>query len=440
MSPGEAISVRAKLSPAGGLEGSIAAPPSKSYTHRYLACSLLADGESIIEGPSICEDTSATIDACAAFGAEVKYENGALLIRSSGSLSRPEDVVYCRGSGTTLRFFTALAPLAPGISILTGDASLRRRPMLPLLQALRELGVKVFSANVGGRPPIVVFGGSLAGGRASIRGDVSSQYVSGLMIALTKARRHSVIEIKRRLESRGYVDLTLRALREFNAEVIVSSDYRLIEVEPRQELKPRKCRVPGDYSAAAFIAVAAAVVKESSVRIEGLNDGDLQPDSQIVSILANAGVDVRSGADYLEVRRASATLASFEADVRDCPDLAPPLASLACFCEGKSVIRGVSRLKYKESDRLGALFHELSRLGVNVKVGEDQLVIYGKGRVEGGVVVDSWADHRIAMALAVVGLGSDKGLVVEGFECISKSYPRFAEDIAKLGGEVQVVG
>ncbi|PCN50297.1 hypothetical protein B6U99_05215 [Candidatus Geothermarchaeota archaeon ex4572_27] len=234
------------------------------------------------------------------------------------------------------------------------------------------------------------------------------------------------------------MEMTLRVLREFGAKVDVAGGLEAFEVEAPQSLRPIvKEEVPGDYSAASFLAVAGAIVEGSRVRIEGLLEGDVQPDRMVVDVLREAGAKVSVGPSYLEVEGPS-RLSSFKFDARDSPDLVPPLLALACFCDGESVIEGASRLRFKESDRLRSLPTELSRLGADVRVEGGRIVVRG-GAVRGGVA-RSWSDHRVAMALAVVGLRAERGVVVEGFEAVSKSYPGFAQDLARLGASINVVG
>lgn len=419
------------------LEGVVTAPPSKSYTHRYLACALLADGESRLRNPSACADAMASLRACRALGATVKRGPRELVLRSTGSLRRPNDIIDCASSGATIRFFTAISSLAPGVVVLTGSRSLRRRPMAPLVASLRQLGVECYAIGDGGTPPVVVLGGGLEGGRTSVEGGVSSQFASALLMALVKGRRPSRVEVEGPLESKGYVEMTIKVLREFGGRVERSDDFRAFEIEAPQDLTPVSAEVPGDYSIAAFFAVAGAIVEGSKVRIEGLVKDDVQPEREFVGVLKDAGAKVSVGPDYLEVEGPSDP-SGFRFDARDNPDLVPPLLALASFCRGEAVIEGCSRLRFKESNRLESLPTELRRVGVDVRVEGERVVVRGRRRVEGGVA-RSWMDHRVAMSLALVGLRSERGVTIEGFEAVSKSHPSFAQDLAKLGAAIDVV-
>lgn len=431
--------MKVKIWPAkGALEGTVTAPPSKSYTHRYLACALLTKGESRLRNPSMCTDAVASLRACKSLGATIKKRCGELVLKSVGSLKKPRDVINCGGSGATLRFFTAISSLAPGLVVLTGNKSLKRRPMAPLIASLRRLGVECYALGSNDTPPIVVFGGGVDGGCTSVEGDVSSQFVSALMMALVKARRPSRMEISGALESKGYVEMTIKVLREFGGRVEASEDFKVFEIEAPQELIPVVAEVPGDYSIAAFFAVAGAIVEGSRVRIEGLAKDDVQPEREFVSVLEEVGAKVFVGPNWLEIE-GSSDLSGFKFNAKDNPDLVPPLLALASFCEGETVIEGCSRLRLKESNRLESLPTELKRVGVDVRVKGDSIVVRGRRKVEGGIV-SSWIDHRVAMSLALVGLRSEQGLVIEGFEAVSKSHPGFARDLAKLGVVVDVVG
>ncbi|MDI9619250.1 MAG: 3-phosphoshikimate 1-carboxyvinyltransferase [Candidatus Nezhaarchaeota archaeon] len=424
--------------PSDGLKGCLHAQPSKSYTQRYLAASMLSEGATMIVNPSICNDTLAMMRACRAFGSKVRVREGEVEVSSSGRLRTPSNVVNCGGSATAIRVLSAIAALAPGISVLTGNESLRRRPMGPMLEALGELGVKAYSTRGSGFPPVVVFGGGIPGGYTWVDGRVSSQYLSGLLFALPNAHGESTVEVKGPLESRGYVDLTISVLREFGVHVKHEGYSRFHVDAPQEYRSPLRCRVPGDYSSSSFILVACSLLP-SHVKLHGLSRREVQPDRMIVDVLEGLGISIGFEGESLRIKGGGEALKPFEVDVRDAPDLAPPLVALACFCEGPSKIKGCRRLKFKESDRMKALVSEFTRIGAKLQVDEDAIMVHGSGRVEGGRA-RSWGDHRIAMALAVAGLRSRRGVLVEKFECVSKSYPRFLADLERLGGRFRVVG
>jgi len=417
------------------LEGSVEAPPSKAHTHRALIAAAISDGRSTIERPLVCEDTLATVEACSMLGAGVRSTGQGFTVEGAPRPATPEDVINCRDSGSTIRFMTPVCALADGITVLTGSASLRGRPMGPLLDALGQLGVRCHSARADGRPPIVVFGGGIEGGRASIRGDVSSQFVSGLLFAAPRARSRTEIRVTTRLESRPYVAMTLALLRDHGIGVDPSPDYRRFTVPPGQDYAPASHIIEGDYSSAAFL-LAAASATESHVRVAGLPRKTLQGDQAIVTVLQRMGAHVEAGGDYVEVRGLPGGLRGAEVEVRDTPDLAPACAALACLARGRTVIRGGGRLRFKESDRIAALSAELGKMGGGVAGSGDGLVIEG-GRLH-GAEVDSHRDHRVAMACAVAALGAEGTTVIHGIECVNKSYPGFVEDLRSLGAEAHV--
>ena len=279
----------------------------------------------------------------------------------------------------------------------------------------------------GGLPPVTVRG-PLAGGTVRVDGSESSQFLTGLLIALALAPKDSVVEVEG-LASRGYVDLTIDTMRAFGAVATRSVDFARFEVPGGQRYVARDFAVEGDWSGAAFLLVAAATSGEGrGLSVPGLNRASMQPDRAIVAALDAAGAQVEdiAGEAGLLVRRC-ASLRAFDFDARECPDLFPPLVALAASCEGQSRFRGVSRLRAKESDRAAALAEVFGAIGIEVAVEGDELLVRG-GRVRGGRA-SSWGDHRIAMALAVASLVAEGPVVIEGSECVAKSWPSFFEDL-----------
>jgi len=418
-----------------GLKGTVEAPPSKAYTHRAVIAASLSDGESRIRRPLFCEDTLATIEACKMLGAKIDMDADEKALRVIGAPkpATPPDVINCRNSGSTIRFVTPICALAEGISILTGGESLRRRPMGPLLKALRSLGVQCYSARRDGYPPVIVFGGGIRGGDTSIRGDVSSQFISGLIFATPKAERETRITLTSPLESKPYVEMTINIVRRHGVEVSVQEDYRHLMVPPKQEYKPSDHMIEGDYSSASFI-LAAAAITDSKVRVENLPAETLQGDRLIVDILRRMNVRVNVGENYVEVMGVKGALEAITVDLRDNPDLVPVCAALAASARGRTVIKGVRRLRFKESDRLVSISSEMAKLGAKVKVEDDRLEVVG-GELH-GAEIDPRNDHRIAMACAVAALRAEGETRILGIECINKSYPNFVRDIQFLGGDL----
>ncbi|RLI29204.1 3-phosphoshikimate 1-carboxyvinyltransferase [Candidatus Bathyarchaeota archaeon] len=418
------------------VDGVVKAPPSKSQTHRFYIAALLSEGLSIVEKPSTCLDTEATLRAIKLMGCKVHRKGSEVKLLGRGAPEPPEDVIHCGGSGTTIRILTAVSALAPGLTVLTGDKSLRRRPMSPLLDALRQLGIRCYSAR-GGRPPVVVLGGSLKPGLVKIRGDISSQYVSGLLFALAKVDGESIIQLTTSLVSKPYVDMTLNTLRMCGVNIYASEDRRVFEINGSYEFKPFKAVVEGDYSSASVLMVAAAVTG-GRVKVEGLKKDSLQPDRRILNVLEEIGCHVRVEDKYVEVNGSMGIYEAFEIDVSDSPDLAPILTVLASSCRGVSKITGVSRLRFKESDRIEALTSQLSKMGLKIRTCEDCIIVKGPSKLK-GAIIDPSNDHRIAMACAVAALKAQGETVIRNASCVNKSYPDFYEDLKNLGVDVKAI-
>jgi len=414
------------------IAGAVKAPPSKSYTQRALACALLSEGKSEIANPSVSEDGLSALHAAEMLGARVSKAEGVWSI-IGGRIETPEDVVDCGGSATALRFFTALSAHAPGASVLTGDASLRKRPMEGLLSAMNALGARCLSTRGNGLPPVVVMGGGIRGGTAMMRGDVSSQFLSALMISCTRAMGDAAIIIEGGLESKHYVGMTMEVIERFGGAFSADLESGSFRVPSGQRLKPCRFVVEGDHSSAAFMLVAGLLAGE--VRVRGVGMPSMQGDSQIVGILKSMGGDVSPSEGGIGSSRSR--LKGIELDARHVPDLVPIVAAAASRAEGDTVIRGVKRLRYKESDRVSALADSIGRMGGNIRAEEDAIVVSGRS-ITKGAEIDTQNDHRIAMACAVLALASEGETIINDAECVSKSYPSFFDDLRSMGADVEV--
>jgi 3-phosphoshikimate 1-carboxyvinyltransferase len=425
----------------GALKGSVKAPPSKAHTHRALLAASLAEGTSTILNPLASRDTEATLKCIKMYGARVarlKVSPGGGLegLRVAGAtpLETPRNIVDCGGSASTLRFAAPILGNAPGISILTGDRSLRRRPMGYMIEALNRLGVSCHSAAGDGRLPIIVFGGGLKGGCIQVSGDVSSQFISGLLLASPLAEEPVTIRVSPPLESRPYILLTLSYLKRFGVEDFqVLGDMEGFTVSPGQSYKPSRVEVPGDYSSAAYILSAAAVTS-SEVIVEGLARDFLQADMAILEILRDMNVTVQQEESSVRVVSDAQEMEGVEVDLRDSPDLAPIVAVLGCYAKGETVIYGVRRLKFKESNRVEAVAGELRKAGASITVEEDKLIV--KGCRLRGASYNPHGDHRIAMACTVAALGAEGRSLISNPGCVSKSYPGFYRDLLRIGARI----
>jgi 3-phosphoshikimate 1-carboxyvinyltransferase len=401
----------------GKLGGSVTAPPSKSHTHRAIVIASLADGVSKIENPLRSADCQATIDACRKFGAEIAAGDPLEVKGVAGRPRNPGTVIDAGNSGTTIRFMTAISALCDGKTSLTGDSSVRTRPIDPLLRSLIDLGAsKAQSINGNGCPPVTV-AGRMKGGRTAIDGS-SSQFVSALLVSCPLAACDTAIDA-RDLISRPYVRMTLEHLERAGA-MVRHRELREFRIEGNQSYEPVSYAVPGDYSSAAFL-MAAAHITESQIEIKGLDGNDSQGDRAIMDIIGQ----MRSGN-----RRVM--------DLQDTPDLLPICAVLGCNSDGTTVLTNVSHARQKESDRIFALCAELRKMGAHIEERPDGLTVRGSGLK--GAELDGHGDHRVVMALAVAALNAEGPSTVNDADTISNSYPGFVEDLAHLGANIKVVG
>ena len=412
------------------LEGVVSAPPSKAYTHRMLIAALLSNGTSKIFNPLVSDDTQATLNAIKALGAETELHENRWTIHGQESLKAPDRPIDCRESGSTLRFMIPVAALAPGPSTLLFGASFERRPVAPLLESLKELGVE--SAVQGNGSSVMVCGGGIRGGKTSIRGDVSSQFISGLLFACPKAKEDTEIAVTTKLESKGYVEMTLEVLVKHGLEGAVNNDLSCLWIPSNQVYSPCDHTVPGDFSSAAFL-LAAAAVTSSRVTVKNLEYQTSQGDRAILGLLEEMGASVKIGDDSVDVE--GGQLVGVDIDAKDIPDLVPVCAVLACYAEERSEIYNAKRLRYKESDRLDSISTELKKMGADIVVNEDGLTINGSSGLH-GATIDPHNDHRIAMACAVAALGAVGETKIQNVECINKSFPQFFSDLRVLGANV----
>jgi 3-phosphoshikimate 1-carboxyvinyltransferase len=416
------------------LVGTINAPSSKAYTHRAVIAASLSEGKSIINYASNCEDARVTIRACSMLGAEIDKENTILVVKGNSKPKTAENIIYCRGSGSTIRFMSSVCALADGVSVLSGNRSLKKRPMQQLLNGLKQLGVQCFSIKNDGTPPLIIFGGGLKGGEASLVGNISSQFISSLLLSTPKAQNETKIKVTTELASKPYVMMTVDVLRKHNLKIDCSSNYDRFYVPCEQEYHCADHSIEGDYSSAAFILAAAAITK-SNVKVKRLPSVTLQGDRIIINILRTMGVKVNSGDDYVEVINVDRKLSGFNINLNDAPDLVPICAVLASFAQGETTIKGVSRLRFKESDRIASLTSELTKMGSNIIATKDSLIIQGKSKLQGANIY-SHNDHRIAMACSIAALGAEGKTKINGSDCIKKSYPNFVYDLRFLGGKI----
>jgi len=416
------------INPTRSLSGKVRAPPSKAQTHRALFAGLLSKGATIIRNPLTCDDTTASAKAVSSLGAIVHLDRESWKVEGDGMPHPPLGTIECGESGVTLRFTIPIVSLV-GVDVnLSGSAGLMRRPLQPLIEAMKQLGVGIHSAGL----EVRVKAASTKGGKVRIPGNVSSQFISGLLFAGPFMKEGLEVNVTSPLESRGYLALTIETLKQHGINVQKNSEMSIFQVAPWQTYSSADHTIPGDYSSAAFLMSAAAVTG-SRITITGLAPGETDPDSALLRILTQMGVRSRFSSDGLHVE--GGPLKASEVNISDCPDLGPVIAALGTCAEGKTKITSAERLRYKESDRLEAMASEIRNLGGEVKMTDDGLVVSGRTILRGGTV-ESHDDHRIVMALAVAALNAAEPVTIRNAQSVSKSYPAFFDDLRSLGVEV----
>ncbi len=404
-------------------------PPSKSYSNRYLNLALVGGEGVLIEHLLEADDTRHFCSALELMGFALLQEESGLRVTAPGKLV--EGPISCGSSGTMLRFLTASLCVVPGTWVLDGSQRLQERPLGPLLATLRELGARIQCPAREGFAPLLIEGGSLLGGDAHLDAGESSQYLSAILMAATRAPRGLRLTVDS-LTSSPYLEITLDALERFGVQVVHEGGLRSFVIEPGSELRAARVSVEGDYSAAAYPA-GAAVVTGGEVVLEGLTQGSPQGDAGFLDLLQKIGATVQWRGE--EVVVSAGRLRAVQVALDDMPDQVPTLAALAPFLEGVTEISNVAHLRIKESDRLAALAFELGRLGVPVEERPDGLAIegcwYDREPPSQPVLVGSHDDHRIAMSMALVGLRRP-GVRIADPGVVAKSYPRFWHDLEAL--------
>ena len=409
------------------LSGIVTPPPSKSDAHRAIICAALARGTSTIAPFETSADMEASISAVQALGAKVERTENGLLVDGTNTFCTIQSKIDCKESGSTLRFIIPVAAVGGKPVTFTGSGRLPQRPIGPFLDCLPKAGVHCETA--GGLP--LTISGRIAPGEYLLPGNVSSQFITGLLLALPLLHGDSVIRLSSPLQSVGYVDLTLSALRHFGVNVHVRKSTYLIKGD--QHYTPSKYKTESDWSQAAFWLVAGAL--GAPVTCLGLKTSSRQGDRAIFDLLLRFGAKLGCG-DEITVSRGD--YHGIEIDAAQIPDLVPPLAAFAALCPGRTIIKGAERLRMKESDRLHTITLSLNTLGALVTERDDGLVIDGVPALHGGVA-DSFNDHRIAMALSIAAIRSKGEVTIKGCECVNKSYPEFFNHYNALGGCAHVV-
>ncbi len=400
------------------VDGTIKAPPSKSAAQRAIAIASLTKGESEIINPGSSDDVKAAINVCKNLGLQVNETFDKITI--SGGISPPEVALNCGESGLCIRMFSPIAATFGTPVVLTGSGTLKTRPMDVIKQSILAMGAdcKTNNDNI----PITVKG-PFKGGKIEVDGSLSSQVLTGIMIAAPKSKRETTIIVKN-LKSKPYIDLTIDIMKTFGV-IAENNNYKEFKINAGCDYIPTKIAVEGDWSGASFLLVAGAIA--GKIRIENLSMFSKQADKAITDALIKAGAEVLFYDNCIEVKHKE--LNGFCFDATDCPDLFPPLVALAVNCKGISKIKGVSRLYSKESNRSLTLQKEFSKLNADITTENDTMIVNG-GNITGGSIY-SHGDHRIAMSCAITAINASGTVEISNADSVNKSYPNFFEDLEK---------
>lgn len=414
------------------LSGEINIPPSKSMSHRAIIAAGLSQGKSHLSNIILSDDIIATIEGMKSFGISIELEEQDdktynVVVNGNGKMKLINNEIDCKESGSTLRFLIPMAGLIDEKIVFTGSGKLVERPLDIYYEIFKEQGI--FYSNDNGKLPLTV-NGKLKAGDFNIRGDISSQFISGLLFVLPLLNGNSTIHITTPLESKGYVDLTLDMLKKFSIDV-ENHNYEKFIIKGNQRYNPRDYRVEGDFSQGAFWIVAG--ILGESILCKDLNIDSLQGDKAIIQIIKDMGGTISINESSISVEKS--TTNGITIDGSECPDLVPILATLGALSKGTTRIINAGRLRIKESDRLKAMDTELKKLGADISETEDGLLIHGKDFLDGGTV-DSWNDHRIAMALAIASIKCKDTVTITNSQAVNKSYPKFWDDFVILGGKI----
>ncbi len=417
------------------VRGVARAPSSKSYTHRAILASGYAT-ETQVYDPLSSADTRATMRAVDAFGGAVTVHDGRLAIDGfEGTPAVPDDVIDCANSGTTMRLVTGTAALVDGTTVLTGDRSLRSRPQGPLLEAIEALGGRAESTRGNGQAPLVI-SGPISGGTVSIPGDVSSQYISSLLMAGAVTPDGIELELETELKSAPYVDVTIEVLDAFDVVAERTTSGFVVAGAQSYDAKDGAYHVPGDFSSISYLLAMGVLAGEDELVVEGAYPS-AQGDSAIVDVLDRMGADVTWDRENGAITVRPSSLSGIEVDVGNTPDLLPTIAVLGAVADGETRIVNCEHVRYKETDRVSAMATELEKMGVVVDEARDVLTIVGAESELSGSSVDGYHDHRIVMSLAVAGLVADGTTTIRGAEHVDVSFPNFFEVLTELGANVE---
>ena len=401
----------------------IVVPGSKSLTHRILIASALSEGVCRIENALLSEDTVLTMKALRQMGIRIeeKIDNRLVVYGNAGKLNPSSEPIYLGNSGTSIRLLTAVAALGKSTYELVGDDRMAQRPIQALIDALAQIGVQARSVTNNGCPPVEINGMNLSGRNVALNCRTSSQYLTGLLLTAPCTEKGLQIDVTEGPVSRPYVDMTIDVMSRFGL-AIDRQGYDEFKIAGKQLYRAGDYEVEADASQAGYFWAAAAICK-NDVKVRGLNPVSCQGDVNFSKVLESMGCTIKNEPDGVTVAGGD-RLKAVEIDMGDMPDMVPTLAVTAAYAEGTTVIKNVSHLKSKESDRLGAVVSELIKMGITASCTEDEMVVTG-GQPQ-GAEIDTYDDHRIAMSFAVAGLKAP-GTIIRDEKCVEKSFPNFWE-------------
>ncbi len=411
------------------IDGSVRAPSSKSYTIRALMCAAMASGKSRIQFALDSDDTKAAINVLRQVGVRIDQEGDSLLV-NGGMFCEAQRDLYCSDSATTLRFMTAIASIIPGKTRLVPGPSLRKRPIEPLIRVLKQIGVNCYLCK--NESVVVVEDVGLKGGLVNLEGNVSSQYLSALLLVGPFAEKGISIKLSSPLQSKPYILMTIECLKEFGIDIEFSKDFNEFTVI-KQLFRPTEYVVEGDWSSASYLLALGAV--SGRIEVKNLKLESMQGDKILLYFMREMGAVIEEKRESIMVK--SSGLRAIKANLEDSIDLLPTMAILAATAIGTSEFVGISRARIKESNRVAAIVDGLSRLGLEVVEERDRLKI--TGNEPHSAIIDSCNDHRIAMAFAILGTKTG-GITINKAECVSKTFPGFWGVIKDLGGQVTESG
>ena len=417
-----------EIKPTNGLNSEITAPPSKAYTLRALFISSLCDGRSVLKNALYADDQKSAADCLGKLGASIEFKSGDFVVQgNSGHPKAAGENLFVGDSGVTARFICAYASLAEGRTFIDGSERIRERPVGELISSLNKLGVKSSYLSNENFLPVQINGKSLRGGKTAIDAQKSSQYVSAILIAAPYADKDVEISIKGKIKSEPYVDITLQCMKDFGVSAKKSKGRYFVKAG--QEYKARDYAIEGDYSSASYFFAAAAITK-GRIKVKNLKKDSAQPDSVLPKLLEKMGCKVNYDEKFIEVY--GKELKGIEVNMKDSPDVVPTLAVVAAFAKGKTIIKGVEHLRLKESDRIKSVVSNLQKMGVDAKEAKDGMAIRGNPDKIRAIEVETFDDHRIAMAFAMAGLAGG-GMKIKNPDCVNKSFPDFFRVLSSIG-------